>query len=72
MKLIGRLVVLIVILVSTAGCARLTAPQALAFRGNSSVRECDPLPPVIAGGGTVGVAGGLLMDELDKNCVERR
>ncbi len=71
MKPISRLVVLTLILVLT-GCARLTAPQALAFRGNSEVRECDPLPPVISGGGTVGVAGGLLIDELDRNCAQRR
>ncbi len=71
MKLISGLVVLTLILVIT-GCARLTAPQAFAFRGNSVVRECGPLPPVISGGGTVGVAGGLFIDELDKNCAQRR
>ncbi len=72
MKLVRGFVALTLILV-TAGCARLAAPQAFAFRGNSEVRVCEPLPPVITGGGgTVGVAGGLLIDELNKNCAQQR
>ncbi len=71
MKLVRGFVALTLILVS-AGCARLVAPQAFAFRGNSEVRPCEPLPAVITGGGTVGVAGGLLIDELNKNCAQQR
>lgn len=71
MKLVREFVALTLILVGT-GCARLAAPQAFAYRGTSAARECEPLPPVISGGGTVGVAGGLLIDELEKNCMLQR
>ena len=67
-------VLLIVALISLGtGCARLSAPTLLAFRGDSTVGtrvQPDWIHPPsgqpIGGGGTVGVAGGLFLDEFEK------
>jgi len=55
------------------GCARLSAQAPMAFwdgsMGQASNRSPWPDAPatqLIAGGGTVGVAGGLFLDEFEK------
>lgn len=67
-------VLLIVALISLGtGCARLSAPTPLAFRGGTTVATRvqpdwthPPSGQSIGGGGTVGVAGGLFLDEFEK------
>ena len=68
------LVLLIVALVSLGtGCARLGAQTPLAFWGGSTggarVHPHRTHPPVgqsIGGGGTVGVSGGLFLDQFER------
>ena len=55
------------------GCARLSAQEPRAFWGGSMGRASVPSPWAnmaasrpLSGGGTVGVAGGLFLDEFEK------
>ena len=53
----------------STGCAGLAGPQPLAFRG-TPVREVNDRSTATfsySGGGTIGPAGGLLIDEFEKN-----
>ncbi len=67
-SIIGVLLIVVFMWLST-GCAGLAGQQPLAFRG-SPVREVnDRSTPIFpySGGGTIGVSGGLLIDEFEKN-----
>ena len=73
MRHISALLVLTLISLGT-GCARLSAQEPMAFWGGSIGRASvqSPLanmPPSgpLGGGGTVGVAGGLFLDEFEKH-----
>jgi hypothetical protein len=67
-------VLLILMLISFGtGCARLSAQEPIAFWGGSMGRASVPsrwanMPTggPLSGGGTVGVAGGLFLDEFEK------
>jgi hypothetical protein len=53
----------------STGCAGLAVQQPLAFRG-TPVREVNDRSTATfsySGGGTIGPAGGLLIDEFEKN-----
>ena len=72
MRHTSALLILMLISFGT-GCARLSAQEPMAFWGGSIGRASvqSPLanmPPTwsIIGGGTVGVAGGLFLDEFEK------
>jgi hypothetical protein len=72
MRRIITLLMLTVITLDT-GCARLTAQEPMAFWADAMGRESvrSPLADMAArgalsGGGTVGVAGGLFLDEFER------
>ena len=72
-KRISALLILTLISLGT-GCARLSAQEPMAFWGGSMGRASVPSPwanmPAsgpLGGGGTVGVAGGLFLDEFEKS-----
>lgn len=72
MRRISALLILSLISLDT-GCARLSAQKPMAFWGGSMGREGVPSPlenlaarGSLSGGGTVGVAGGLFLDEFEK------
>jgi len=72
MRRISALLILMLISLGT-GCARLSAREPMTFWGGSMGRATVPSPspdaPVtrlMGGSGTVGVAGGLLLDEFEK------
>jgi len=65
-KTISVLLVFTLIPLST-GCAGLAIQQPLAFRGTPVGVASDPSPGALSGGGTIGIAGGLLIDEFEKN-----
>ncbi len=68
-KILTILLVCALMSLST-GCASLVVQQPLAFLG-SPVGAADDRPADLAatfsGGGTIGPAGGLLIDEFEKN-----
>ena len=71
-KRISALLILTLISLGT-GCARLSAQEPMAFWDGSLGRASVPSPwanmPAsgpLGGGGTVGVAGGLFLDEFEK------
>ena len=71
-KRISALLILTLISLGT-GCARLSAQKPMAFWGGSMGRASvqSPLANMpasgsLSGGGTVGVAGGLFLDEFEK------
>jgi len=73
MRHISALLILTLISLGT-GCARLSAQEPMAFWGGSIGRASVPSPWAnmtasgpLGGGGTVGVAGGLFLDEFEKN-----
>lgn len=72
-KRISALLILTLISLGT-GCARLSAQEPMAFLGGSMGRASVPSPWAnmaasrpLSGGGTVGVAGGLFLDEFEKS-----
>ena len=72
MRHISALLILTLISLGT-GCARLSAQEPMAFWGGSMGRASvqSPLANMpasgsLGGGGTVGVAGGLFLDEFEK------
>ena len=72
MRHISAFLILTLISLGT-GCARLTAQEPMAFWGGSIGRASvqSPLANMLAsgplgGGGTVGVAGGLFLEEFEK------
>lgn len=71
MRHISALLILMLISLGT-GCARLSAQKPMAFLGGSMGRASGPSSLAMAasgplgGGGTVGVAGGLFLDEFEK------
>jgi len=72
MRHISALLILTLISLGT-GCARLSAQEPMAFWGGSMGRANVPSPWAnmavsgpLGGGGTVGVAGGLFLDEFEK------
>ncbi|MBI4382349.1 MAG: hypothetical protein HY574_14320 [candidate division NC10 bacterium] len=72
MRRISGLLILALISFGT-GCARLSAQEPMAFWGGSMGRATVPSPWAnmaasrpLSGGGTVGVAGGLFLDEFEK------
>jgi len=72
MRRISALLILTLISLGT-GCARLSAQEPMAFWGGSIGRASVPSPWANmptggppGGGGTVGVAGGLFLDEFEK------
>lgn len=72
MRRISALLILTLISLGT-GCARLSAQKPMAFLGGSMGRASGPsslanmaVSGPLGGGGTVGVAGGLFLDEFEK------
>lgn len=72
MRRISALLILTLISLHT-GCASLSAQKPMAFWGGSIGRESVPSPLTdmaarggLSGGGTVGVAGGLFLDEFER------
>jgi hypothetical protein len=53
----------------STGCAGLAGLQPLAFRGSPVSEVNDRSTPIFSysGGGTIGVSGGLLIDQFEKN-----
>jgi len=73
MRRISTLLILTLISLGT-GCARLSAQEPMAFWGGSIGRASGPSSLAnmaasgpLGGGGTVGVAGGLFLDEFERN-----
>ena len=64
-KIISVLLAFMLISLIT-GCAGLTGPQLLAFRGSPVRETSDPPAAIFSGAGTIGPAGGLLIDEFEK------
>ncbi len=68
-KIIAILLGCVLMSLST-GCARLVVQQPMAFWGSpvgaAGDRRAD-LAPTFSGGGTIGPAGGLLIDQFEKN-----
>jgi len=72
MRHISVLLILMLISLGT-GCARLSAQKPMTFLGGSMGRASVPSPWAnmaasrpLSGGGTVGFAGGLFLDEFEK------
>jgi hypothetical protein len=72
MRRISALLILTLISLNT-GCANLHAQKPMAFWGGSMGRKTVPSPleslatkGALGGGGTVGVAGGLFLDEFER------
>ena len=68
-----RAFLIVALIVLGTGCARLSAQAPMAFWGGSMGQATNrspwpdaPATQLIAGGGTVGVAGGLFLDEFEK------
>ena len=73
-----RSFLIVALIVLGTGCARLSAQAPMAFWGGSMGQasnrspwpDAPVTPQLIAGGGTVGVAGGLMLDEFEKRSAQ--